>query len=91
MRRSALADSRLPVLRLKLGLYCQHQLHRLAHQHETPAQQVTGSTLLARIDVAFGQQPQPQQLRQVQGIGVVVAVLEAVNCGTAVVCTRRTS
>jgi hypothetical protein len=52
-----------------LGRAVAHQLHALARQVSCP-------TLLARIDVTFGQQSQPQQVRQIRRIREVPAVLE---------------
>ena len=48
----------------------------LAHQQHTPTQQIAQRPLRLRHDVAFGQDAQPKQARQMPGIGLIVRVLE---------------
>lgn len=55
---------------------------------QATTQQITRGALLARIDVALRQQAQPHQLGQVQGVALIVAVLDPSYCGIAVVLTR---
>ncbi|MCG6118979.1 MAG: hypothetical protein MEQ07_12470, partial [Aquimonas sp.] len=53
------------------------QRYALANQEKTSSQEVAHCALLARIDVALGQQIQPQQMGKMPCIRVVVAVLQA--------------
>ena len=60
----------------KQVLHRQQVGRMLLHQTPAPPQQVAHRAIFLGVDVALGQQPQAQQLRQPAGVGVVVAVLE---------------
>jgi hypothetical protein len=64
----------------------------LAHQLAALAQEITHGALLLGIDVALGQPPQAQELRQPACIGLVIAVLQpaVLYCTMAAVLARCT-